>query len=71
MIHRNVKRFDKDFLSDLKMTTSQEDFMNICKKQMAIEIIDKMDIDELNKLFIIFQEEKNNEIELELILKLK
>lgn len=71
MLHRNVKKIDNLFINSFsKEFVNQEEMMIYIKKQMAIEIIKEMDIDELSKLFIILQDDSPDGINLELILKL-
>jgi hypothetical protein len=71
MIHRNVKKIDNLLIQSLsKEFVNEEELMTYLKKQMAIEIIKEMNIDELSKLFIILQDDSSDGINLELILKL-
>jgi hypothetical protein len=68
MIHRNVKKIDNLLIQSLsKEFVNEEELMTYLKKQMAIEIIKEMNIDELSKLFIIFQDDSPDGINLELI----
>jgi Mg/Co/Ni transporter MgtE len=68
MIHRNHKKFDNMLIQSLsKEFLNEEELITYLKKQMAIEIIKEMSIDELSKVFTIFQDDSPNEISLELI----